>query len=298
MRLRGSIPFVCVTTLALAAALSASAQTATPAAKPGAAAAPAADNGWVPGPKRIDPNVGILAQHKGAGPIPRDAAGHPDLSGYWNAGFPSPAGPYGRRGEATSEPDQAVLQRGSAWSKPMYKPQFWTKVEGLDFSQVDVDPVFRCVPDGIPRQGIPKKIVQKGAEVWLYYNSDTVRIIPVDGRKLTDDDQDQQTFNGVASGHWDGDVLVIDTTGYNDISWLRWQGYFHTENMTVRERLWRDGETLYWNATVSDPDILVQPWTMDTYTGRLNKNPRAIPAEAGPCGEFDSDKIVDRYFRG
>ena len=37
---------------------------------------------------------------------------------------------------------------------------------------------------------------------------------------------------------------------------------------------------------------------MDTYSGRLNKNPKAIPAEAERCEEHDSDKIVDRYFRG
>ena len=297
MRVQSTISFVSVMALVMAGALAASAQ--TPAAKPAAAgAAPAAaDNGWVPGPKRIDPSAGILKQYKGTGTVPRDAAGHPDLTGLYGTGYPSPAGPYGRRGNDTFEPDQAVMQRGSAWNKPLYKPQFWSKVEGLDFSEVTVDSAFRCAPDGVPRIGIPRKIVQKGNEVWLYYGSVT-RIIPVDGRKLTDDDQDQQTYNGVASGHWDGDVLVIDTPGYNDITWLRWQGYFHTENMTVRERLWRDGDILYWNATVTDPEVLAQPWTLDTYSSRLNRNQKAIPGEPGECKEFDSDKIVDRYFRG
>src|SRR5262245_59598457 len=89
-----------------------------------------------PPPKRVSPAEGF-ARQKSSLPTPRAADGKPDLTGVWTGGFPSPAGPYTVRRMGTFEPDQAVLQRGVAWNKPVYKPEFWDKVRGLDFSRVD-----------------------------------------------------------------------------------------------------------------------------------------------------------------
>src|SRR5207249_10087393 len=77
-----------------------------------------------PPAKRVSPAEGF-ARQKSSLPTPRTADGHPDLTGIWTGGFPSPAGPYTVRRMGTFEPDQATMQRGAAWNKPIYKAEFW-----------------------------------------------------------------------------------------------------------------------------------------------------------------------------
>ena len=91
---------------------------------------------------------------------------------------------------------------------------------------------------------------------------------------------------------------MVESVGFNDITWLQWQGYFHTDKMKVTERLRRDGDLLFYQFTVDDPDVLAEPWTSDTYVRRLNPDPLARIDEAQPCEERDLNEIIDRYYRG
>ena len=73
---------------------------------------------------------------------------------------------------------------------------------------------------------------------------------------------------------WDGDTLVVESVGFNDVTWLGWEGYFHTDEMEVTERFRREGDLLFYSFTVNDPDVLMEPWTSITYVRRLNpRNP-------------------------
>jgi hypothetical protein len=45
-------------------------------------------------------------------------------------------------------------------------------------------------------------------------------------------------------------------------SWFGEDGYFHSAEMRVIERLWKDGPNLVWQATVEDPAVLIAPWVM------------------------------------
>ncbi|MGA9042340.1 MAG: hypothetical protein WB421_17535, partial [Terriglobales bacterium] len=59
------------------------------------------------------------------------------------------------------------------------------------------------------------------------------------------------------------DVLVIDTVGFNDRSWLDPQGHPHTEKMRVTERLRRPNlGHLEIEFTIDDPGAYKKPWTM------------------------------------
>ena len=71
-----------------------------------------------------------------------------------------------------------------------------------------------------------------------------------------------------------GDTLVVDSVGFNGVTWVGWEGYFHTDKMEVTERFTRNGDLLYYNFTVNDPDVLMEPWTSYTHVRRLNPNPR------------------------
>ena len=55
-----------------------------------------------------------------------------------------------------------------------------------------------------------------------------------------------------------------------------------------------EGNTLTWQATVEDPDVLITPWIPDMRTLRLNPNPKAFLIEDLPCEERDFEHIVTK----
>jgi hypothetical protein len=123
----------------------------------------------------------------------------------------------------------------------------------------------------------------------------TYRVIPTDGREHTNLDDLDGTYNGEGIGHWEGDTLVIDTIGFNSSTYLdQVGGYFHSENMHVIERLRREGNTLTWQATVEDPDVLLKPWTTNERVVVLNPDPKAVLPESMPCSERDFAHAVTK----
>ena len=88
---------------------------------------------------------------------------HPDLTGMWNGGPPrgltvSPDDPFGaylpaREGTLLNfERDNTIIRRMDP-NKPLYKPQFWQKVQQFDQNGNNADPSFGCMPAGVPRMG-------------------------------------------------------------------------------------------------------------------------------------------------
>jgi hypothetical protein len=247
-------------------------------------------------------------------PTPRTADGHPDLSGMWNGGGggnqvkPDEKGNIVQltrarlcaqtqidNGEChpgvNAERDAGVNQRPA--HQPMYKPEYWERVQHLDREGIQEDPAFHCKPNGVPRMGPPQKIVQTATEaIFLYQNGNTFRIIPIDGRPHDPIKSQDTTWYGDAIGKWEGDTLVIDIIGFNDESWLGWPGWLHSNNMHVVEKYTRNGNTLTWTATVNDPDTLLEPFEMPARTLRLNPDPKASFIEDLPCEERDAAHIV------
>lgn len=239
---------------------------------------------------------------------PRASDGHPNLSGVWTnysvrLDEKDPLARYflTRDGTFNSFERDTALRRRADPNKPIYKPQYWEKVRELDDAGSKADPSFGCMPAGVPRMGPPAKIVQTPTEV-IFFNfspeasgwGDQYRIIPTDGRQHNPLDEIDGTWKGESIGSWDGDTLVVDTIGFNDQSWLDIGGYFHSENMHVIERLQRDGDTLTWQATVEDPDVLVKPWVMTAGVLKLNPDPKATLLETNPCSERDLSHLVTK----
>jgi hypothetical protein len=192
-----------------------------------------------------------------------------------------------------SERDAGFTQRAFG-NPPMYKPEFWERVQYLDENGNKEDTTFSCFPPGVPRLGPPMRIVQTPTDVvLLYQNRNTWRVIPTDGRPHDRVNSQDQTFLGDAVGRWEGDTLVIDVIGFNEVSWLGWPGWFHTNNMRVVERLRRDGNTLRYEATVYDPDVLMEPWEMDPRALPLNTSD-APYVEDPPCLDFDLSHMLTR----
>jgi hypothetical protein len=248
-------------------------------------------------------------------PTPRTADGHPDLSGFWGGGGggggqvkPDEKGNIVQLTQArlchqtqidagechpgvNAERDAGMNQRPP--NQPMYKPEFWERVQYLDREGIKEDPTFHCKPAGVPRMGPPAKIVQTGTElIFLYQQGNIFRIIPIDGRPHDPIKSQDTTWYGDAVGKWEGDTMVIDIVGFNDESWLGWPGWLHSNNMHVIERYTRTGNTMRWEAIVEDPDTLLEPFRMDARMLRLNPDPKASFIEDLPCEERDAQHIV------
>src|ERR1700680_1386209 len=233
---------------------------------------------------RANPSAAAVALKAAAGKTtPRAADGHPDLNGYWN--FPEfdksahldskgtiyidvpPA-----NGGTLPKLDASLseqLQHQVDPNPPPYKPEALAKVKELASDTVHTDPAFHCKPLGVPRAGSPRQIVQTPKLTVILYQIDagdgdqpgSYRLVPTDGRPhRTDVDP---SYFGDSVGHWEGEPLVIDVTHFNDDTWLAGipgsqggSGYFLSDEVHVVGRLTRKGDTLRWEATVEDPNVL------------------------------------------
>jgi hypothetical protein len=120
-----------------------------------------------------------------------------------------------------------------------------------------------CFPPGMPRlylQPFPMEIIQvPGRVIMLFEFSHFVRQIYTDGRKHNTDLG--PTWMGDATGHWDGDTLVVDTVGFNDKTWLDRAGHPHSTDLHLVERIRRvDQNTLQDDITIEDPKAYTKPW--------------------------------------
>jgi hypothetical protein len=71
------------------------------------------------------------------------------------------------------------------------------------------------------------------------------------------------SWMGWSNGRWEGETLVIDTTGFNDLSWFDRAGNFHSDDLHVVERYTRTGpDHMRYEATIEDPKVFTRPWKM------------------------------------
>jgi hypothetical protein len=197
----------------------------------------------------------------------------------------------------------AALVRRIGANRPIYKPEYWQMVRDLDHNSNEEDPSNRCMPAGIPRAGIPGYIGQLANHVIFVYpgqggliaTTPMYRMIPTDGRTHTPLRDLDGTYTGESIGHWEGDTLVVDSWGFTPNTWFdQIGGYTHGENMHVIERFRREGNTLTWTTTVTDPDFLLEPWTSTPRVALLNPRANAVFPESQPCSERDLDHLVTK----
>jgi hypothetical protein len=245
-------------------------------------------------------------------PTPRMGS-HPDLTGNWT--YTDWIGNYMTGGGRRCGPTQSATcdrqdnqtydfelyspSRFGGLGRPIYKPEFWDKVQELDMWTNKYDPVMTCQPLGVPREGPPRRIVQTDKDVIFFYQGGDAgggygeyRMIPTDNRKHDPKKAFEATYLGYAVGRWEGDTLVVDSISFVDSTWLGRGGLFHSELMHVVERFTRQGDVILYDVTVEDPGVLVEPWVLPTRTVRLNPNPEAgLLAERGNCEVYETNDI-------
>ena len=127
-----------------------------------------------------------------------------------------------------------------------------------DFSLYD-----RCITRGLPGAIFPAiynsntRIVQGPDAVAITYEMiHETRVVPLDERTQPPAFRQMQ---GNSRGRWDGDTLVIETTGL--LEGMAYRG--GSSNQRLVERFRRvDAETLRYELTVIDPETWTAPWTV------------------------------------
>jgi hypothetical protein len=192
-------------------------------------------------------------------PTPKAPDGKPDLSGIWEISEdPDAYGPFQTHFMDLAvdlKPEEAPFQ---PWAKALSQQR--------QANMHKDDPLARCMPPGVPRINtlFPFKIVQTGQLVIVLYettSNSTFRQIFTDGRLLPKDPQ--PTWLGYSVGTWEGNVLKVDTIGFNDVGWIdTGVGHPQTEALHVIERFRRsDFGHMEIAVTIDDPKAYTKPWT-------------------------------------
>ena len=201
-------------------------------------------------------------------PAPRLPDGHPDLGNAAGSWFGPTIGDMSGHGRGTSNnvggppgeamPEGVVEVPFLAWAQKIYEQRQATI--GKD------DPEAFCVPPGIPRANaiaFPFQIYQHPDRIIILYEKLNLwRIVWMDGRKHTPPDKLNPSFFGESVGHWEGDTLVVDVVGQNDLSWIDSAGHPKTDKIHVVER-WRrpNAQILHYEATIDDPGAYSGSWS-------------------------------------
>jgi hypothetical protein len=124
----------------------------------------------------------------------------------------------------------------------------------------------RCVPPGTPRvmwAPNPIMILQTARKVILVHEyQHLLRHIYLD-EALPPAENVDPSYMGESVGRWEGDTLVIETIGLNDLTFLDRDGMPHSASLRVTERLRLidGGKRLEDLVRIDDPETFTQPWT-------------------------------------
>jgi hypothetical protein len=240
----------------------------------------------------------LFAQRAGTYKAPRAPDGHPDLSGIWQAigtadqdlqDHPSYGGTYFQIGALGAVPaDRGFVEGGVI----PYKPEALAKKNANFANRWKEDPEIKCYMPGIPRatyMPFPFQIVQSAKVILMSYEfASTNRVINMEKPVAASVD----TWMGTANGHWEGETLVVDNTGFNDLSWFDRAGDFHSDALHVIERFTRvDPDHINYEATIEDPETFTMPWkiTLPLYR-RVEKNAQ--------LGEFKCVEYAEELLYG
>lgn len=241
------------------------------------AAAPALLAQWpdytTPGPRTKDGKIDFAA------PPPRTADGKIDFSGLWEPA--RSAG--GRGGQSMNGTEPLPFKIPTEPGDPPIG-QFFNIGAGLEGGMPPMtpwaaalraqrkadnnkdNPDALCEPLGLTQLHMhpqPRNIVQTPREIVVLYEANgNTRQIYTDGRPLPKNDP-TPWYYGYSVGHWDGDTLVVETTGFRDDVWLDVEGspLTNTGKMTERWRRPKFG-LMQIDITIEDPKAYTKPFTV------------------------------------
>ncbi len=202
---------------------------------------------------------------------PDKIGGHPNLNGiwqafntaYWNleAHSAEALDSFWEMGAIAAIPAGRSVVRGGTIP---YLPEALEQRKKNRANWPGADPEARCYMLGVPRvtyHNMPFQIFQGGGDLLMVYPfAATNRIIHMNDKTEAPID----SWMGKSSGAWDGNVLVVTTTGQNDRTWFDRAGDYHSNQLKVTERFTLlDSTHMRYEATIDDPKTYSRPWTIE-----------------------------------
>ena len=197
---------------------------------------------------------------------PRTTDGKPNLNGIWQALTEA----YWDI-EAHSAAPGAVLELGASNAIPgglgivegqiPYTPQALAQKKENFANRLKLDPEIRCYLPGVPRaiyMPYPFQVIQTPTHIMVVHTfARAVRTIYMSDHKEAPAD----SWMGWSNGRWDGETLVVDSTGFLDSTWFDRAGNFHSDALHVVERFTATSpDHLAYEATIEDPKVFTRPW--------------------------------------
>jgi hypothetical protein len=157
------------------------------------------------------------------------------------------------------------------------------------------DPELKCYRPGLPRANYmpyPFQIIQSQKNVMMVYEyAHALRTIFMEDSKKAPAD----SWMGWSNGRWEGDTLVVDTTGFVPYTWFDRAGDYHSEDLHVVERYTLVSPYhLMYEATIEDPKVFTRPWKVSfPLYRRMEKNVQLLDFN---CVEF-AEEMMYGYLR-
>lgn len=152
-----------------------------------------------------------------------------------------------------------------------------------------------CLPTGFPAMMQWKSPIEilagAGRLVVLSEHdpgNDEPRTIYLDRPMPADPDT---SWNGYSVGHWEGETLVVETSGFNDRSSVFGLPRGATTKVIERLHLEDGGKTLIDALTVTDPKTLTAPWTVTLKYDRMPADTERFEAVCEP--DLEALKATD-----
>ena len=227
---------------------------------------------------------------------PRTTDGKPNLNGIWQAMNTAnwdieahAAGPSLVRelGAIAAVPGGLGIVEGG---EIPYRPEALAKKKQNQANRLKLDPEIKCYLPGVPRvmyMPFPFQIIQSQKHIMMISGyASAVRTIYMANQTEAPAD----SWMGWSNGRWEGETLVGDTKGFNDLSWFDRAGNFHSDELHVVERITaRSPETLTYEATLEDPKVFTRPWKISMPLYRhVEKDAQLMEFR---CVEFVEDLI-------
>ena len=248
--------------------------------------APAAAGAQAPAPPSVQ--VGVPEGRQGGGqgrqggggrgggrgaapqlPVPRQADGRvllnnaaTDKGGLWVGSFSlalalAPPTPVPNPNPKNTSPVDITLVPFQPWAKALLD----------DRIKHELEPHTRCKASGVTRQfmtpyGVEFVELPELKRIYIFDvgGPHTYRTIYMDGRSHPTGEL--PLYYGHSIGWWEGDTLVVDTTGYNESFWLDRKGVPHTEKLHTIEKFTRTfAGAMKYEVTIDDPGAYTKPWS-------------------------------------
>jgi hypothetical protein len=137
------------------------------------------------------------------------------------------------------------------------------------------EPTARCYPAGMPRlmnRYGSLMILQYPTAIFMVSRlNNEYRAIWMDGRAPEPEEHRDRNWNGESIGHWDGDTLVVETTGFIDNNHLIQAGIETGDQLKIIERIQmiNDGNTMVSEYIMTDPEHWVGEWRHVKFRDRI-----------------------------